>query len=173
MPMYVYKTVGQLRRDDDAVPSTQALREGLLGWQVTDCTVTMTECGYISAPSTTRAAHFRKLTPAGPDGGAGPGGHGGLRADDPGRSRRSRPGATGAVLAAVARLGGSAGTPVLRAEISLRCGRYCPRPRAQDLQRQLPGLTSGEGVAETSFGGLPAGGRRTRPEQAQSRGAEG
>jgi ribosomal protection tetracycline resistance protein len=41
--------------------------------------------------------------------------------------------------------------------------------RAQDLQRQLPGLTSGEGVAETSFGGYrplanPAG-------QAQSRGA--
>ena len=39
--------------------------------------------------------------------------------------------------------------------------------RAQDLQRQLPGLTSGERVAETSFGGY-------RPlaapaEQAQSR----
>jgi hypothetical protein len=39
---------------------------------------------------------------------------------------------------------------------------------AQELQRQLPGLTSGEGVAETSFGGY-------RPlaapaEQAQSRG---
>jgi hypothetical protein len=28
-----------------------------------------------------------------------------------------------------------------------------PAVRAQDLQRQLPGLTSGEGVAETSFGG--------------------
>ena len=40
---------------------TQALREGPHGWRVTDCTVTMIECGYIS-PSTT-AAHFRKLTP--------------------------------------------------------------------------------------------------------------
>jgi len=44
-----------------------------------------------------------------------------------------------------------------------------PAAGAQDLQRQLPGLTSGEGVAETSFGGYrplatPAG-------QAQSRGA--
>ena len=44
-----------------------------------------------------------------------------------------------------------------------------PAARAQDLQRQLPGLTSGEGVAETSFGGY-------RPvaaapaEQAQSSG---
>lgn len=28
-----------------------------------------------------------------------------------------------------------------------------PAARAQDLQRQLPGLTGGEGVAETSFGG--------------------
>jgi hypothetical protein len=43
-----------------------------------------------------------------------------------------------------------------------------PAARAQDLQRQLPGLTSGEGVAETSFGGyrpLSSG-----PGQAQSRG---
>jgi hypothetical protein len=44
-----------------------------------------------------------------------------------------------------------------------------PAARAQVLQRQLPGLTSGEGVAETSFGGY-------RPvaaapaEQAQSSG---
>jgi hypothetical protein len=44
-----------------------------------------------------------------------------------------------------------------------------PAVRAQDLQRQLPGLASGEGVAETSFGGY-------RPvvaapaEQAQSSG---
>jgi ribosomal protection tetracycline resistance protein len=28
-----------------------------------------------------------------------------------------------------------------------------PAARAQDLTRQLPGLTSGEGVIETSFGG--------------------
>jgi ribosomal protection tetracycline resistance protein len=47
--------------------------------------------------------------------------------------------------------------------------RLSPAVRAQELQRQLPGLTSGEGVAETSFGGY-------RPvaaapaEQAQSSG---
>ena len=65
---------------------------------------------------------------------------------------------TGSVLAAVARLGGTAGTPVLRAELDplnpLTAVRtLLPAARAQDLQRQLPGLTSGEGVAETSFGG--------------------
>ena len=43
-----------------------------------------------------------------------------------------------------------------------------PAARAQELQRQLPGLTSGEGVADTSFGGYrPMAGS---PGQAQSRG---
>jgi len=75
---------------------------------------------------------------------------------------------TGSVLAAVARLGGSAGTAVLRADLAA-VRTLLPAARAQDLQRQLPGLTSGEGVAETSFGGY-------RPvavapaEQAQSSG---
>ncbi len=38
----------------------EALIEGLAGWQVTDCRVTMTDCGYAS-PATT-AADFRRLT---------------------------------------------------------------------------------------------------------------
>jgi ribosomal protection tetracycline resistance protein len=74
---------------------------------------------------------------------------------------------TGSVLAAVARLGGSAGAPVLHADLAV-VRTLLPTARAQDLQRQLPGLTSGEGVAETSFGGyrpLSSG-----PGQAQSRG---
>src|SRR5262249_23941341 len=60
VPMYICKTVG----DFAAMMTqyvTQALREGPRGWRVTDCVVTMFDCGYIS-PSTT-AAHFRKLTP--------------------------------------------------------------------------------------------------------------
>jgi len=48
--------------------------------------------------------------------------------------------------------GWTAGTPVPRADlVALRA--LLPAARAQDLQRQLPGLTSGEGLAETSFGG--------------------
>src|SRR5438309_1226341 len=38
----------------------EALTEGLAGWQVTDCRVTMTDCGYAS-PATS-AADFRRLT---------------------------------------------------------------------------------------------------------------
>jgi ribosomal protection tetracycline resistance protein len=50
----------------------RTLQEGLFGWQVTDCVVTMNECGYYigdgpKKPSgitpRTTAADFRKLTP--------------------------------------------------------------------------------------------------------------
>jgi ribosomal protection tetracycline resistance protein len=154
VPMYVYKTAGNFAAMMTRYV-TQALREGLRGWQVTDCTVTMTESGYIS-PSTT-AAHFRKLTPlvlmAALD-------QAGTAVCEPMiRVSLEIPAeTTGSVLAAVARLGGTAGTPVLRAELDplnpLTAVRtLLPAARAQDLQRQLPGLTSGEGVAETSFGG--------------------
>jgi ribosomal protection tetracycline resistance protein len=166
VPMYVYKTVGNF-----AAMMTQyvtmALRQGPFGWQVTDCTVTMTECGYMS-PSTT-AAHFRKLTPlvlmAALD-------QAGTVVCEPmiQVSLEIPAETTGSVLAAVARLGGSAGVPVPHADLDpLTAVRtLLPAARAQDLQRQLLGLTSGEGVAETSFGGY-------RPlaapaEQAQSRG---
>ena len=163
VPMYVYKTVGNF-----AAMMTQyvtiALREGPFGWRVTDCTVTMTECGYIS-PSTT-AAHFRKLTSlvltAALD-------QAGTVVCEPMTqvSLEIPAETTGSVLVAVARLGGSAGAPVLPADLAV-VRTLLPAARAQDLQRQLPGLTSGEGVAETSFGGY-------RPlaapaEQAQSKG---
>ena len=148
VPMYVYKTAGNFAAMMTRYV-TQALREGLRGWQVTDCTVTMFESGYIS-PSTT-AAHFRKLTPlvlmAALD-------RAGTAVCEPMvRVSLEIPAeTTGSLLAAVARLGGTAGTPVLRADLAA-VETLLPAARAQGLQRQLPGLTSGEGVAETSFGG--------------------
>ena len=148
VPMYVYKST-----DNFAEMMThyvgQALREGLSGWRVTDCTVTMYESGYLS-PSTT-AAHFRKLTPLV------------LRAalEQAGTvvcepmilvSLEVPADSVSTVLIAVARLGGTGGTPSLRGDLA-RLQTRLPAARAQDLRRQLPGLTSGEGVAETSFGG--------------------
>ena len=47
-----------LKQMEDFV--NEALREGLAGWQVTDCRVTMTDCGYASPY--TSAADFRRLT---------------------------------------------------------------------------------------------------------------
>jgi ribosomal protection tetracycline resistance protein len=143
---------------------TMALREGPFGWRVTDCAVTMTESGYIS-PSTT-AAHFRKLTPlvlmAALD-------QAGTVVCEPMiRVSLEIPAeTTGSVLAAVARLGGSAETSVPQADLAV-LEALLPTARAQELQRQLPGLTSGGEVAETSFGGYRP--LATQPEQAQSRG---
>jgi ribosomal protection tetracycline resistance protein len=165
VPMYVYKTVSNF-----AAMMTQyvrqALREGPLGWPVTDCTVTMNQCGYLS-PSTT-AAHFRKLTPlvlmAALD-------QAGTVVCEPmiRVSLEIPADTTSSVLVAVARLGGTAETPVRRADADplTVLQTLLPAARAQDIQRQLPGLTSGEGVAETSFWGYrplagPAGRAQSR-----------
>ncbi len=164
VPMYVYKTAGNFA-EMMAQYVGQALREGLRGWPVTDCAVTMFESGYVS-PATT-AAHFRKLTPlvlltALSQAGT-------VVCEPMIRVSMEVPAeAVGSVLAAAARLGGTAGTPSRRADLAT-LETLLPAARAQELQRQLPGLTSGEGVAETSFGGYrpvsgPApGGRRADP----------
>ena len=48
VPIYIYKTVDAFI-DLMAQYVRGTLQEGLFGWQVTDCIVTMTECGYYSA----------------------------------------------------------------------------------------------------------------------------
>ena len=148
VPMYVYKTTGNF-----AAMMTryvrQALAEGPRGWRVTDCVVTLSECGYVS-PSTT-AAHFRKLTPlvllAALD-------RAGTVTCEPmiRLSLEMPEGAVSPVLAAAARLGGVAGAPVLRGGLAA-VDIELPAALAQALQRLLPGLTSGEGMAEASFAG--------------------
>ncbi|HTD49817.1 MAG TPA: hypothetical protein VK771_04415, partial [Acidimicrobiia bacterium] len=57
-----------------------------------------------------------------------------------------------AVVAAIARLGGDFEPPSVRGNLST-VGTVMPAARAQDLRRQIPGLTSGEGVVETTFDG--------------------
>jgi ribosomal protection tetracycline resistance protein len=60
VPLYVYKSADAFA---DSLEQTVrgTLQQGLCGWEVVDCTVTLTESGY-SAPSTT-AGDFKKLTP--------------------------------------------------------------------------------------------------------------
>src|SRR5205807_255610 len=62
------------------------------------------------------------------------------------------PDSLGAILAAASRLGGAVGPPSLRGSLSV-IETLLPAAQAQHLRRQLPGLTGGEGVLETSFGG--------------------
>jgi ribosomal protection tetracycline resistance protein len=60
IPRYVYKSVERFEGALSGIVR-ETLRQGLLGWQVTDCAVIMTDCDYTS-PGTT-AIDFNKLTP--------------------------------------------------------------------------------------------------------------
>ena len=149
--MYVYKTAGNFAEMMAQYVAPGAARRACAAGRSPNCVVTMFESGYVS-PATT-AAHFRKLTPLVLLARAQPGGDGGLRADDPGQRGGPAPEAVGSVLAAAAGSAARREHRSLRADLAALEHRCLPAARAQDLQRQLPGLTSGEGAAETSFGG--------------------
>jgi ribosomal protection tetracycline resistance protein len=173
VPLYIYGSAVRFQ-ELMAQHVRQTLREGLFGWEVTDCTVTMSACDYYigdgpakpTAPTPrTTAADFRKLTPLvlmqALD-------RAGTVVCEPAlRVRLEVPaGSLGAVLAALARLGGAAPTPSLRGELAV-VEIVLSAARARDLQRQLPALTGGEGVLETEFedyqpvSGPPPARRRT------------
>ena len=156
-PLYLYKTFESFAEHMDAYVR-QTLREGLFGWQVTDCIVTITRCTYSvpDGPPSRRgplstAADFRKLTPlvlmqalerAGT-----------WVCEPVIRGRLEIPSdAIGAVLAALGRLGAVVETQSLRGSLAT-IETILPAARARDLRRQLSGLTGGEGVLESSFAG--------------------
>ena len=156
-PLYVFKGFDAfVERMNDYVYA--ALAEGLYGWQVTDCVVTMTKIAYSLAdgPPSRRgpmptANDMRKLTPLVL-----------MQALDRGGSAVCEPilrivaevptGAIGAVLAALGRLGAGASMPSPRGELSVLEAEL-PASRVQELRRQLPGLTGGEGVLDADFAG--------------------
>ncbi|HEY9242238.1 MAG TPA: hypothetical protein VIP48_09670 [Streptosporangiaceae bacterium] len=131
------------------------LREGLSGWPVTDCTVTLTHSGYTPPPPfgwskwSTSAADFRHLTPlvlmtalrrAG------------TQVYEPiHRLRLDIPADTyGLVLPLLARLGAVPGAPHPRGSSCLVEGDI-PAARVHELEQQLPGLTRGEAVLDCAF----------------------
>jgi ribosomal protection tetracycline resistance protein len=69
----------------------------------------------------------------------------------------------GAVLPALARLGAAVEPPAPRGELSSVVA-VMPVTAADELQRQLAGLTGGEGVLESTFAGY-------QPVKAASRGS--
>ena len=157
VPLYVYK---KLENFAEAMGQyvREALQEGLFGWQVVDSIVTMTESNYSSpdGPPATRgplstAADFRKLTPlvlvqalelAGT-----------VVCEPTVRVSLEIPTDTiGAVMPALSRLGGSVETPSLQRRLAT-INAVLPAARADDLLRQLPGLTGGEGALDSSFAG--------------------
>ncbi|HEY3732407.1 MAG TPA: translation factor GTPase family protein [Streptosporangiaceae bacterium] len=166
LPLYIYKTTASFI---DAMTRyiTHALGQGLHGWQVTDCIVTMNESGYytgdgpakrlLPTPKTT-AADFRKLTPLVL---AEALSRAGTVVCEPMASVRVElPAArTGAALSCLARLGADAEAPQSHGDLSVVLTTL-PSAKVRSLQQQLPGLTGGEGVLETGFGGYrPVRGR--------------
>jgi ribosomal protection tetracycline resistance protein len=159
LPIFIYKTA------DKFVESMRqyvcdVLREGLFGWQVRDCLVTMSECGYYASDGPTKptlptprstAADFRKLTPLVL-----------MRALKAAKTVVCEPmmgvnievpsNTVSAVLAAVARLGGTAATPSMMGDLTT-ISTTMAGARARELQQQVPGLTGGEGVVQADLGG--------------------
>jgi ribosomal protection tetracycline resistance protein len=131
---------------------------------VTDCRVTVTHCGWTVAdgpPSrrgpTSTPNDYKRLVPVVVMRALSDSGTIvcepmlDIRVDAPARS-------LGAVLAAVARLHGLAQTPSIEGDATVVTARL-PAARAHELQRELAGLTHGEGALETTFGGYePLGG---------------
>jgi ribosomal protection tetracycline resistance protein len=157
VPMYIYQNL-----DAFTEAMEQYVRDGLaagrFGWQVTDCVVTMIECQYSSAdgPPSTRgplstAADFRKLTPLVVRGALDRAGT--VVCEPYVRGVLEIPAGTlGAVLSALARHGAEVRAPDSRGEFAT-IGAALPAARLNDLQRDLAGLTGGEGVIEHGFGG--------------------
>jgi ribosomal protection tetracycline resistance protein len=154
-PLYLYKTLASFSEHmEQYVRDT--LREGLHGWQVTDCVVTMTDCAYSvpDGPPSKRgplstSSDYRKLTPIVV-----------MQALEHARTSVCEPvvrvrlevpaKSVGAVLAAVGHFGAPAEMESLRGDLAT-VDTVLSILAAQDLQRELSRLTSGEGVLESSF----------------------
>ncbi len=167
IPLHMYKTADRFA-EVMAQHVRETLREGLFGWQVTDCSVTMTDCGYYVGDgqgkrpgglglhgSSTAVADFRRLTPivlmrALEQAGT-------VVCEPVARARLEVPTeALGGVLPALARLGAAVEPPSTFPGSLSVVEAVLPSALVHDLQRQLPGLSRGEGVLESDFAGYRA-----------------
>jgi ribosomal protection tetracycline resistance protein len=151
MPLAFFRAV------EDTVRET--LRQGIHGWQVTDCTVTMTHSGYLPRQSHAHQGFAKEMSSTGAD----------FRGLTPlvvmsalkqartvvcepiHRFHLEAPADTlGPLVSALARLHAVPQVPAAR-------GSWCtlegdvPAARVHELRQQLPALTRGEGVLESAF----------------------
>ena len=142
---------------EDTVRET--LRQGLYGWEVTDCRVVMTHSGYLgkhglghqpfNKSMSSTGEDFRGLTPLVLMAALAQAGT--VVCEPIHRLRLEVPDDTlGAVLPVLARLDAVPGTPVPRGSSYLLEGEL-PAARTHELQRQLSALTRGESVLEMAF----------------------
>ena len=167
VPLFIYKTANRFR-ETMAQTVRETLEEGLFGWRVPDCSVTMTRAGYFvgdgggkRSPATplpypvagdrTVAADFRKLMPI--------------------VVMRALQAAGTVVCEPVARVSlevpeeSAGGVGVLLGRLHVRVrGAFrggglariqaiAPIASVRDIQAALPGLTGGEGLVDADFEG--------------------
>jgi ribosomal protection tetracycline resistance protein len=165
MPYAFFKAV------EDTVRET--LGQGLHGWRIPDCTVTMTHSGYSPRQShahqgfdksmSSTGYDFRGLTPLVLTAALR---RAGTRVHEPmHRFRLQAPADTlGALLPALAGLGAVPETTgALGAAVVLE--GTVPAARVHGLEQRLPGLTRGEGELETAFDHYAPVTRGTVPER--------
>ena len=152
MPVAFFKAV------EETVHET--LRQGLHGWQVTDAVVTLTHTGYWPRQShahahfdksmSSTAGDFRSLTPLVLMAALR---QAGTTVHEPmHRFRLEAPADTaGPLLPALVRLRAIPRAPATRGSSCVLEGEI-PAARVHALERQLPGLTRGEGVLDCAFG---------------------
>ncbi len=151
MPYAFFKAV------EDSVHET--LRQGIHGWQVTDCTVTMTHSGYWPRQShahqgfdksmSSTGADFRGLTPLVLMSALT---QAGTTVYEPmHRFQLEAPADTlGSILPALVRLRAVPQSPAIRGSTCVLEG-LIPAARVHELQQLLPTLSRGEGVLESAF----------------------
>ena len=137
----------------------EALQQGLNGWQVTDCTVTLTHTGYYPRQShahqgfnkamSSTAGDFRNLTPLVLMAALKQAGT--VVCEPIQRFRLDAPTSVlASLLAALARLQAVPEPPRVAGE-SCTIEGDIPAARVHELRQRLPGLTLGEGVLECEF----------------------
>jgi len=148
VPLYIFNTVEAFETQMLAYVC-EALLEGLAGWQVTDCRVTMIDCGYASP--VTSSADFRRLTQLVL---ATALSRAGTWVCEPlSRIALEMPAETAqGVLGSLGRLGGRV-TGQFSANGLTKASAVLPVARVRSLQHQLPGLSMGEGILESRPGG--------------------
>jgi ribosomal protection tetracycline resistance protein len=146
IPLFVFKSAEEFRQAmEETVRET--LRQGLYGWQVTDCVVTLTQSGYTSPASTPK--DFRLLTPlvlmaALQEAGT-------VVCEPMHRFHLEFPADTfGRITSLLAQLRASPETPTVLGSACALEGAI-PAACVHELQQRLPGLSRGEGVLESAF----------------------
>ena len=151
IPTHVFKTVEAFHEAMER-NVLESLRQGIHGWEVTDCCVTMIDCDYQAPPRRwpgTTASDFRLLTPLALMGALKQAGT--VVCEPIHRFHLEIPSDTfGATVSALARLRAVPQTQKMRGSSYLLEGQV-PATRVHNLQQQLPALTRGEGLVECEF----------------------